>query len=187
MTFFVILNTVTLSIEYYGIEIELRHMLNNFNTYFTIVFMVEMGSKLLAIGPSKYANDKMNYLDGTVVLLSILELVLNSVLANEDGGLGLDAFKTIRMLRTFRVFRIARLLRALKSMQTIIGVMMRSYKSFIYITLLMFLFIFIFALLGMQTFGGNMNYDDGLPRGNYDSFPIAFITIFQVLTMENWQ
>ena len=72
-------------------------------------------------------------------------------------------------------------------MQTIIGVMVRSYKSFIYITMLMFLFIFIFSLLGMQTFGGQFNYSDGIPRGNYDTFPIAFITVFQVLTMENWQ
>lgn len=63
-------------------------------------------------------------------------------------------------------------------MQTIIGVMIRSYKSFIYITMLMFLFIFIFSLLGMQTFGGQMNYPDGLPRGNFDTFPIAFITVF---------
>lgn len=71
-------------------------------------------------------------------------------------------------------------------MQVIIGVMVRSYKSFIYITLLMFLFIFIFSLLGMQTFGGQFSYPDGTPRGNYDSFPVAFITVFQVLTMENW-
>jgi len=72
-------------------------------------------------------------------------------------------------------------------MQTILGVMARSYKSFIYITMLMFLFIFIYALLGMSLFGGKFNYDDGVPRGNYDTFPIAIITVFQVLTMENWQ
>jgi voltage-dependent calcium channel L type alpha-1S len=65
--------------------------------------------------------------------------------------------------------------------------MARSYKSFIYITMLMFLFIFIYALLGMSLFGGQFNYEDGLPRGNFDSFPIAIITVFQVLTMENWQ
>jgi hypothetical protein len=51
----------------------------------------------------------------------------------------------------------------------------------------MFLFVFIYSLLGMNTFGGRFNFKDGLPRGNYDRFPIAFITVFQVLTMENWQ
>ena len=86
------------------------------------------------------------------------------------------------MLRTFRVFRIARLLKALESIQTIMGVIVRSYKSFIYITMLMFLFILIFTLLGMQLFGGSemqpgKTKDDG-PQNNYDQFPIAFITVF---------
>ena len=26
-----------------------------------------------------------------------------------------------------------------------------------------------------------------MPRANYESFTVAFITVFQVLTMENWQ
>lgn len=91
----------------------------------------------------------------------------------------MSGLKTIRMLRTFRVFRVVRLLRTLKSMQTIIGVMQRSYSSFIYITALMFLFIFIFTLLGMQTFGGIFIDDpEGTPSNNFDSFGIGFITIF---------
>ena len=28
---------------------------------------------------------------------------------------------------------------------------------------------------------------EDLPRANYESFSIAFVTVFQVLTMENWQ
>lgn len=32
-----------------------------------------------------------------------------------------------------------------------------------------------------------MNYRDGLPRGNFDTPAIAFLTVFQILTMENWQ
>lgn len=59
--------------------------------------------------------------------------------------------------------------------------------SYVYITALLFLFIFIFMLLGMQMFGGQMNYQDGLPRGNFDDPAIAFLVVFQVLTMENWQ
>ena len=50
----------------------------------------------------------------------------------------------------------------------------------------MFLFMYIFALLGNNLFGGKFNYPEGIPRGNYDDFPTAFITVFQVLTMENW-
>lgn len=185
MTFAVLLNTITLSVQHYGQSQEVSDILDMFNDYFTWIFIYEMISKLLAIGVSKYCADRMNYLDGGVVLLSVFEMLAEWILEGQD--VGMSAFKAVRLFRTFRVFRIARLLRALESMQTILGVMARSYKSFIYITMLMFLFIFIYALLGMSLFGGKFNYDDGVPRGNYDSFPIAIITVFQVLTMENWQ
>ena len=60
----------------------------------------------------------------------------------------------------------------------ILGVMARSYKSFIYITLLMFIFVFIFMLLGMNIYGGQFGKGDALPRGNFDTPEIAFITVF---------
>lgn len=57
--------------------------------------------------------------------------------------------------------------------------MARSYMSFAYITALMFLFIMIFSLLGMQTFAGYWKGDpEGIPANNYDTFAMAFFTIF---------
>ena len=38
-----------------------------------------MGLKLLAIGPKKYVADKMNWLDGGVVTISIVEMVLTAI------------------------------------------------------------------------------------------------------------
>ena len=73
-------------------------------------------------------------------------------------------------------------------MQVIVAVIMKSFLQFFYITCLLFIFVFIYALLGMQFFGGLYNWDDEEPpRGNFDTFWIAFVTVFQVLTMENWQ
>ena len=40
----------------------------------------------------------------------------------------------------------------------------------------------IFALLGMQVFGGKFNFPSGLPRQNFDSFFQSLLTVFQVLT-----
>ena len=196
MTFGVLMNTIIMCFNSYNMDEELNVLLDQFNTVFTWLFIYEMGSKLIAIGISKYCADKMNYLDGMVVMISIFEMVATaqsqtSAPTSEDGdkdgmeaagdgggGADLSAFKTVRMLRTFRVFRIARLLRALESMQTIMQVMVKSYKSFIYITGLMFLFIFIFSLLGMNFFRGKFDFEDGLPRGNYEGIAAAFITVF---------
>ena len=126
-----------------------------------------MGSKIFAIGIVKYCSDRMNYIDGSVVVLSIFEMLANLLISGDS----VAALKSVKILRTFRVFRIARLLRQLESMQTILAVMVKSYKSFIYITMLMFLFLYIFSLLGTSIFGHKFNYEEGVPRGNYDSFP----------------
>jgi hypothetical protein len=93
------------------------------NSFFTVVFIIEMSSKIVAIGPQRYLSDKMNYMDGSVVLMSIVELVINSMNTDgKGGGSSLSAFRTVRIFRTFRVLRVARLLRALESMQVIIAV-----------------------------------------------------------------
>lgn len=76
------------------------------------------------------------------------------------------------------MLRVARLLRSLKSMKTILQVIIRSADGFFYITVLMFVFVFIYTLLGMQLFGGKFDFPDGVPRGNYDSFMIGFFTVF---------
>jgi hypothetical protein len=140
---------------------------------FTWIFIVEMSLKLLGLGIIKYLSDKMNYLDGIVVLLSVFEMAVLS-----GGGGAISAFRTVRIFRTFRVLRVARLLRSMQSMQVIIGVIGRSISSFMYLALLLMLFIFIYALLGMQTYGNLFSFGDELPRGNFDSFNVAFITIF---------
>ena len=124
MTFAVLLNTVVLSIDHYGIEPEVESTLAMFNGWFTWIFIFEMSSKLLALGLTKYIADRMNWLDGGVVMISVFELVYT---ASSGGETNMKAFATVRMFRTFRVFRIARLLRALESMQTILGVIGRSY------------------------------------------------------------
>jgi hypothetical protein len=142
----VIANTVVMAFNGYGISAEMLKNLETASTYFTWIFIVEMVIKLMAIGIYKYLSDKMNWLDGGIVSLSIFEMVLTAV--SGSGG-NLSAFKTIRVLRTLRVLRIVRLLRSLQSMQVIIGVFMRSASSFAYITMLLFVFLFIFTLLGM--------------------------------------
>lgn len=51
----------------------------------------------------------------------------------------------------------------------------------------MFLLIFIYALIGMQFFSGDFENDDGsIARYNFNSFGWALVTIFIIMTSENW-
>lgn len=112
MTFCVLLNTIVLGLDHYGISVEMAAFNDEANTWFTYIFITEMIIKLVAIGFHKYCADKMNYLDGFVVILSVIEIAIAEILV-EVGSVNLSGFKTLRMMRAFRVFRIARLLKAL--------------------------------------------------------------------------
>ena len=56
-------------------------------------------------------------------------------------------------------------------------------------SLIVLLVIFIYALLGMQIFGGKFAFgEDGIdhPRTNFDTLLDAIMTVFQILTGEDW-
>ena len=82
-----------MTIDHYGIDKETSKTLSDMNFVFTMMFISEMGLKILGLGPITYIKDKMNYLDGGVVILSIIELTVLS------GGKknALSAFRTIRI------------------------------------------------------------------------------------------
>lgn len=68
------------------------------------------------------------------------------------------------------------------TLSNLVASLLNSVRSIASLLLLLFLFIVIFALLGMQVFGGKFNFpDDEVRRSNFDDFPQALITVFQVI------
>ena len=179
LTLCVLFNTIGMAMDAYDIKEKTKEDLEFMNLIFTWIFIVEMTLKLLARGPKKYTNEKMNLLDGAVVILSIVEIIMEAIGGGSGAG-SLQAFRTVRVFRTFRVLRVTRILRALKSMKQVINVMSRTIVDFILIIILMFVFIFIYTLLGRQIFQGSYDFGPGedLPRGNYETFAVAFVTVF---------
>jgi len=146
------------------------------NEAFTFIFVTDVTLKILAYG-IKFFGDMMNLFDLAVVAVSLVELFLGG------GSSNLSALRSIRILRAFRVLRITRLIRSLSYMRVIMGVVNSVITEFMYVFFLLWLFIFIYTLLGMQIFGGTFVSQNvtGI-RQNYDTFFNALFTIFQVLT-----
>ena len=59
-------------------------------------------------------------------------------------------------------------------MGNLVKSLVNSIASINALLVLLILFIFIFALLGMQLFGGAFNFQDGRPSANFDSFTVQF-------------
>ena len=104
---------------------------------------------------------------------SVIEVIIR------QGSGGLSVLRSIRLLRIFRLIRPIR-------HQLI--VMVHTMTSVVTFTALLFLFMFTFAVLGMNLFGGKLilpgsNCTMETARTNFDTFPAAMITIFQVKTL----
>jgi voltage-dependent calcium channel L type alpha-1D len=70
-------------------------------------------------------------------------------------------------------------------LSNLVASLLNSIQSIASLLLLLFLFIVIFALLGMQVFGGKFDFNDSTtdkPRSNFDSFWQSLLTVFQVLS-----
>ena len=75
-----------------------------------------------------------------------------------------------------RVFKITKYWTNLRNL---VIALMNAISSILSLLLLLTLFVFIFALLGMQLFGGSFNFPDGRPTSNFDTIVPSLLTVFQ--------
>jgi len=173
--------TVILAMYRYGQPPEEAAILKIISTVFTYTFMVEMALKIAAQGIVAYVTYPLNYIDAGIVILSLVEMIFMS-----SESPVIRAFQAFSVLRILRLVRMVRLLKILGPMRLLIQVISNTITSFAYIGILIFVFLYIYALLGMQLFGGKFDFPEGKPRQNFDSFHNAFLSVYQVLTIENW-
>lgn len=182
----VLLNTMCLALEYDGMSTQYEGVLNRCNEGFTYIFVAELLIKVYALGPKEYVSDRFNIFDA---IISILGFVQTMVEASIDLS-ALRSFKVGRVMRLMRLTRVARLGRFVKyfvRLQEIVKIIGRSLASLVYISLLLLLFMFMFAILGMQLFGGKFDFEDGPESSvSFDTFLDAVIAVFLVLTVEEW-
>ncbi|KAK1799586.1 hypothetical protein P4O66_000467 [Electrophorus voltai] len=143
------------------------------------LFTVEMLVKMYSLGLAAYFVSLFNRFDCFVVCGGITETIL--VELKIMSPLGISVFRCVRLLRIFKVTR------HWQSLSNLVMSLLNSVKSIASLLLLLFLFILIFSLLGMQVFGGKFNFDaTEKNRSSFDNFPQALLTVFQILTGEDW-
>jgi hypothetical protein len=75
MTLAVFLNTTVLAMDGLFEDEQAIALLDGMNLGFSYTFIIELACKLIAMGPVGYLRDKMNIFDGSIVLLSLFELI----------------------------------------------------------------------------------------------------------------
>jgi hypothetical protein len=199
-TALVLVNMVLMCMAYEGMSEEYAADLESAATVITWCFIIEMGIKLIGLGCAAYWSDGWNCLDGTIVSLSIIEMLVTWL--STASGANVSAFRVLRMLRMLRVLRVLRLMRSWKGLYKIVITFIRALPQMKNLVVLVVLTMFMFALLGMQLIGGlytpktgyslepcpgGLCADESLqekPYYHFDYCGPAMITVFILLTGE---
>lgn len=129
------------------------------------VFIVEVLLKMAAHGrqPWRYFADGWNVFDFLIVVICLLPV----------GG----PFAAV--LRLARALRLLRLVSALPKLQLLVGALLKSLSAMGYVSLLLALLFYIYAVAGIHLFGAHD------PK-NFGSLPAAFLSLFRLVTLDNW-
>uniref|UniRef100_W5KJY4 Voltage-dependent L-type calcium channel subunit alpha n=1 Tax=Astyanax mexicanus TaxID=7994 RepID=W5KJY4_ASTMX len=175
--FLVFLNTLTIASEHHQQPQWLTDVQDIANKVLLALFTGEMLLKMYSLGLQAYFVSLFNRFDGFVVCGGILETIL--VETKIMSPLGISVLRCVRLLRIFKITRYW------NSLSNLVASLLNSVRSIASLLLLLFLFIIIFSLLGMQLFGGKFNFDE-TRRSTFDNFPQSLLTVFQILTGEDW-
>uniref|UniRef100_A0A8C2EU37 Voltage-dependent calcium channel type A subunit alpha-1 n=1 Tax=Cyprinus carpio TaxID=7962 RepID=A0A8C2EU37_CYPCA len=173
----VALNTFCVAIVHHKQPQWLSSLLYYAEFLFMGLFLTEMFLKMYGLGPRLYLHSSFNCFDFGVIVGSIFEVLWGFFRPGTSFG--------ISVLRALRLLRIFKITKYWASLRNLVVSLMNSMKSIISLLFLLFLFIVVFALLGMQLFGGRFIFEDYTPT-NFDTFPAAIMTVFQILTGEDW-
>uniref|UniRef100_A0A8C6X1A6 Voltage-dependent L-type calcium channel subunit alpha n=1 Tax=Naja naja TaxID=35670 RepID=A0A8C6X1A6_NAJNA len=173
------LNTISIASEHHDQPDWLTHAQDVANRVLLALFAVEMVLKMYALGIRQYFMSLFNRFDCLVVCTGILELFLVEITSMTPLG--------ISVLRCIRLLRLLKITKYWTSLNNLVASLLNSVRSIASLLTLLFLFMVIFGLLGMQLFGGRFDFDDTeIRRSTFDNFPQALISVFQVLTGEDW-
>jgi hypothetical protein len=171
------------------------------------IFLTEMSLKLLGLGCRGYWCDRWNVLDGVITLESMATMEVKEFFFR--GAASSVSLSYLRVLRLLRLIRILRLLHDWQTFYMTFTTFVRVIPQLRNLTILILSFTFVFALLGMQFFGGLWTtergyeeghiswYEDGhvecvervcpsglleKPEYHFDHWYMAMITIFMLST-----
>lgn len=154
----IVINTIFMAMEHYDQPDDLTDAINTGNSVLTCIFACEMILKLTGLGLKQYVQDGFNDFDAVIVIVGMLEFV-------SAGS------KALTVLRAFRLLRIFKIVKSWHTLKKLLQTVLNAISSIANLGLLMFLLIFIYALMGMQFLSGPIpDNEDGSFRFHFNSF-----------------
>ncbi|XP_036724872.1 sodium channel protein type 10 subunit alpha isoform X2 [Balaenoptera musculus] len=179
ITLCIVVNTIFMAMEHYGMSPAFEAMLQIGNIVFTVFFTAEMVFKILAFDPYYYFQKNWNIFDCIIVTVSLIEL-------------GAVRKGSLTVLRTFRLLRVFKLAKSWPTLNTLIKIIGNSMGALGNLTIILAIIVFVFALVGKQLLGDNYRDNrrkisapnEEWPRWHMHDFFHSFLIVFRILCGE---
>src|SRR5690606_7410906 len=165
-TIVIVLAGVLVGLETYPSLVERYHSALHIGDQIILwIFVVEIVVKMAAEGnkPWRYFLDPWNVFDFVIVSACFLPFEGNAV----------------TVLRLLRLLRVLKLVKALPKLQILVGALLKSIPSMVYVSVLLFLLFYVYAVAAVFLFGEN----DPL---HFRNLEYAMLSLFRVVTLEDW-
>ncbi len=132
----------------------------------TLFFIIEIIIRFIAEpNKKKFLKNGWNLFDTLIVFISIIPIGPNS---------------SILVFRLLRIFRVLRLISAVPELKELIEALLLSIKRVFYVSLLLFIILYIYASFG------SILFSEADP-GRWRDMGVSMITLVQVLTLSSWE
>ncbi len=129
------------------------------------IFVAEIVAKMGAHGkkPWLYFKDPWNVFDFLIVAVCFMPI---------------DA-QYVTVLRLARLLRVLKLVRALPRLQILVGALLKSIPSMLYVSVLLFLLFYLYGVAGTFLFADN-------DPVHFRNLQLSMLSLFRAVTLEDW-
>jgi len=177
-----VINIVIVGLDRYPLDDTQANILDKANKVLTVLYLLEVGLRITAVSGHRYLQESFNKFEFIVAVLCIVELI------------GVKELEAVNILRVFRVMRYMKRDYTWDNFKVLITVVFQAFTYIIDYMILLGIYMYIFAVLGMKYFAGKFKFDANghvdlingtIPRANFDTLKEAYTVVFQVVVGED--
>ena len=162
----IIFNALLIGATTYNLDPIILNLIDLLDYAITIFFVVEILIRFIGEKNKKnFFKDYWNIFDTVIVMISLIPIPNNS---------------SYLVLRLLRIFRVLRLISVIPELKQIIEAILASIKRVFFVSLLLFIIMYLYGSFGSILFGEA----DPERWGNLGK---SLLTLFQVLTLSSWE
>ncbi|CAK82706.1 unnamed protein product (macronuclear) [Paramecium tetraurelia] len=146
----------------------------------TILLSIETFLRYCSFSFKELSNSNESIMQTMIVILNFIEFTMSDYMPNLTE-------QNLRLIRGTKCILFYRCLKYNSMAVTIGHIASKTFKQYIYLTFLMFIVIFLYALVGMEVYAGRFDQSDVLGQlHSYNNVLKSFMTVFNIMTNDDW-